>query len=700
MALTVAAPARAPAPPASADTPAHAPCPRCQTACAAGARFCAQCGQALPRRAPDTRAPLAAPPPGAAWGAIKPATILFADIADSTQRVAQLSPEQAMQQLQPAIARMVRLVEQHGGTVLRTLGDGVMALFGVPRALEQHAEQACLAALRMQQAFGPLAARAPGEQSGPRLALRIGLHTGKVASDPTEAGDRRGGGAHGVAIHLASRVAAQAEPGQVLLTAETRRLLRPGLLAARPAGTWHLKGIVPPVPLFRLLLDARTPRLPTPADTFVGRARELAELTQALAHAHAGQGQILTVSGEPGMGKTRLCTEFARQCQAQGLRLLWVQTHPLSHTQPQRPARELLRALCLGPGMAPETAPATGLDPPTAAQLRQQVRAALAGAGRTDPVDAAWLLALLGLRAQDDDGDDGGDAAPPPVATGTRLPDTVAALLRAAGDVPTLIVVEDLHWLDAASWPVLSAVAHALPGTRTLLLAAHRLGFTPPWGTLAHARTLTLGALPAPALQALVAERLAGLADPTGPAGDSAAPEWVQRVAERSQGNPFFAEELARHLCHLRVSGTDTARWQGELPDGIDALISARIDALPPEAQRVLRTAAVIGKQVDVAVLARVLRLPPGALAAGLRSLRAAGLLTRQHPVAGYPPGLVFAHPLVQEAAYAGQLSATRQRLHACVAHVMAQRPPASAVDHAALLAHHRRQAQPTEAER
>ncbi|QTD45174.1 adenylate/guanylate cyclase domain-containing protein [Ottowia testudinis] len=637
-------------------------CTQCGAACRNTDRFCAVCGQTLA----ESPAP---------WGEVKPATILFADIVDSTRQIAELSPEQAMRQLQPVVERMVAVVEAHGGTVLRTLGDGIMALFGVPRALEQHAEQACLAAVRMQRVAGP-----QNENGTPRLALRIGIHTGKVASDPTEAGDRRGGGAHGVAIHLASRVAAQAEPGQVLLTDDTRHLLRPGLLAARPVGAWHLKGILHAVALYALRLDvthASATQAARASGRFLGRVDELAQLNHALGRTRAGQGQVVCISGDPGLGKTRLCAEFAQRCEAAGMPVVRVQAHPLSHALPLRPARELLGALCLN--CPPELAPP---------EARRRIGAALANAGLPSPVDAFLLQELMGVT--DDDAPAPAGLPPSRDARQVRLLSLVAELVRADAARVRLLVVDDLHWLDAASGPILSTVAEAISTTRTLLLVNQR-GSAPPWPRLPHAAMLALGALAPEALRGIVADRLSAPAETGAPApalaGDDRA-SWVERVTERSQGNPFFAEELARHL---RRSGADPARWAGELPDSIDGLIAARVDALPAADKRVLQTCAVMGKQVDAAVLARVLRPAPGTLAAALRRLCAAELLARV-PGAG---GLHFAHPLIQEAAYGAQLRTHKQAVHARVAEVMEQRyaqgPRAGEL--AALMSHHREQA-------
>ena len=606
-----------------------------------------------------------------------------------------------MLRLQPAIALMVAVVEQHGGTVLRTLGDGVMALFGVPKALEQHAERACLAAVRMQQAVRELEQDAVESNraalSGVSVAsaaravrLRIGLHTGKVASDPTEAGDRRGGGAHGLAIHLASRVAALAEPGQVLLTEDTRRLLQQPGLATRLLGQRQLKGIVDPVTLHVLRLEvARSvPGFDSPAreGRFVGRDGELAQLTHALGRTRAGQGQVVCVSGEAGAGKSRLCAEFAHVCQGLGARVLWVRAHPLSPAMPLRPARELLIAwLQITADMAPP-------------DVRRHVHAALLKAGWPKAEDAAALFELLGV-AQNDTGDAAGQPrSADRLGSQSRLLAIVADLIRAESSEARLLVVEDLHWLDAGSWPVLTTVAQALASTRTLLLANLRRHFALPWPRLPHVTTLTLGSLDDAAVRTIVTEQFGApmrewrtpdsswLDSPEG-MGD-----WVERVVQRSHGNPFFARELARHMrrTHARPSAV-----AADLPDSIDALIGARIDALPNSQRQVLQTCAVLGKDVHMAILARVLRLPPGRLAAALRNLCTAELLVRTGRGDTAEAKLSFAHPLIQEVAYGAVLRSHRQATHARVADVMERRHAHDprAGEFAALMAYHREHA-------
>src|SRR3569832_1680930 len=197
-------------------------CAKCGHDVSLSARVCGNCGSGLSAGGAHT---VSEGPPK--WGELKQATVLFADVVGSTALVAHMDPEQAMAQLRPAVLRMRHSVERFGGTVLRTLGDGVMAMFGVPRALEGHALLACQAALHMQAAF---------TQSGDGLKIRVGLHSGQVASDPEDAEDGRGGGAHGLTIHLASRVIALAQPGGVCLTNACKSEAGPGCLTGARGG--------------------------------------------------------------------------------------------------------------------------------------------------------------------------------------------------------------------------------------------------------------------------------------------------------------------------------------------------------------------------------------------------------------------------------------------------------------------------------
>lgn len=626
-------------------------CPACAAPCDTAARFCSACGQRL-QQPPETEAPQT-------WGQIKPATILFADIAGSTEHIAALDPEQAMQQLQPAIERMVATIEAHGGSVLRTLGDGVMALFGVPLAQEHHAQQACHAALALQTLSS-------ATQAGSDVMLRVGLHSGKVASDPTEAGDRRGGGAHGVSIHLASRVCAQAQPGQVLLTAATLEALQQAF-AVESLGHWHLKGIVDPIELFSLLADAPVAEKPASlvaaSTPFVGRAAELRRLMQLLERAQRGQGSVLTVTGEAGAGKSRLCAEFAAHCATQGVAVHAVRGYAYGQVAPMEPMVELVRSGLLGVG--PEM---------SVGSARQRIESALARVHHLEPSDADLLASVLGI------GSAVNDAGTPPRAQPGRFRALVSALVRDAAAPCRVLIVEDLHWLDASSRALLNVIASGIDQSATLLICNSRTSPPSEWAALTHASHLTLGGLHPDHVRQLLGvwrasslERLAGLSA-----------DALDGLVLRSHGNPLFAEELARHV--VQGGGVDT------LPDSIEAMVGARLDALEDELKTVLTVAAVMGQRIDKAVLARVLGQAPGQLEHKVQTLCDRSVLART----GGGHQLAFRHPLLQEVAYGSQLRARRREIHARVASALEAASPETSprpAEHAWLLAHHHEQA-------
>jgi class 3 adenylate cyclase len=237
--------ATATAPPGDAHPHPHAAKCACGFHSPAVARFCGGCGLRL--KAFPCSAAVRAP----AAGDLREATVLFADIVDSTEQIAQLDPEQAMHRLQPAVTLMCEAVERFGGTVMRTLGDGLVALFGAPTELEGHARLACGSALQMQAELA---------QAEWGLCIRVGLHSGLVACDPHAADGRKGGLAHGLTVHLASRVQGIASPGSVAMTHDCHSLVR-GLVDVEPMGSRELKGVPGAVEIFRLagLREACTP---------------------------------------------------------------------------------------------------------------------------------------------------------------------------------------------------------------------------------------------------------------------------------------------------------------------------------------------------------------------------------------------------------------------------------------------------------
>jgi class 3 adenylate cyclase len=334
-------------------------CPTCGARTEPEERFCGECGKPLAEEAntvppPDARAytpthldDKTLTTRSALEGERKQITVLFADVKESTALIANRDPEDAQQLLDPIIERMTEAVHHYDGTISRVMGDGIMALFGAPRAQEDHAIRACYAALRMQESIGRYAEETRGSR-GEETQIRIGLHSGEVVVRAMGNDLFMDYTAVGGTTHLAARMEQLAVPGTIRLTAETFRLAE-GYIAARGLGPMTVKGFSQPVEVYEAIgLGSARTRLQATATTrdlarFVGRGVELAELEQALEQASEGRGQIVAVVGEAGVGKSRLLYEFTHSMPPRGWLLLESSAVPYGKATSYLPIIDLLK---------------------------------------------------------------------------------------------------------------------------------------------------------------------------------------------------------------------------------------------------------------------------------------------------------------------------------------------------------------------
>jgi class 3 adenylate cyclase/tetratricopeptide (TPR) repeat protein len=602
------------------------------------ARFCGSCGSSLESRPPRSRTgrgPV---------GERKQATVLFADIVSSTELVVGLDPEQAMERLGPAVSIMCEAVERCEGTVVRTLGDGIMALFGAPLAQEGHALLACEAALSMQDAFPP-------DEGG--LRLRVGLHSGEVVSEVAAGELSTERGAHGSTIHLASRLQQIAEPGGICITEDCYRLVR-SYCDVRPLGRHALKGFPEPLEIYSLLglkpAVASQHFLGTNLTSFRGRDPEIAILQRALQSTENDDTRVIGVSGAPGTGKSRLCFEFAQWCRSRLIPVFEARALLYGHATPFQPVLEFLRLFFR----------IAQTDDSTVA--RDRIRERLSTIGPTFAADFPLVCEFLGVPYQ--------ESAPvllPPKARHERLLDIIRHMVRESGTTTSVIIVEDLHWLDEASADFVGTLVDAVASTRTMLVLTFRPSYVASWMNCSYYHQILLADLTPTQTIALVSELI----------GDRSELHDVRRrVAERSGGNPFFAEELVRSLAENGSIFGDPGDYalgfiaaEGMLPTTVQAVIGARIDRLGEADKAILQIAAVIGEEFPWEMLEELAPAPAREIEAILEALCGAELLQRQ----AAPDGrwYAFRHPLIQEVAYAAQLRARRSALHASVADAM-----------------------------
>ncbi len=615
-------------------------CRTCGTEPREGARFCDGCG--APVTAHDTRAEY------------KQVTVLFADVVHSMTIAAAVGAEPLREIMTDLVDRASAVVQRYGGTVDKFTGDGIMAIFGAPTALEDHALRACLAALGIQDEVKQLAAEVERRDSVD-LRLRIGLNSGQVIAGEIGSG-ARGYTAIGEQVGLAQRMESVAPPGGVMLSESTARLVEGAAVLGEPEMV-HIKGAEDAVPARRLLGVASQPggigRFET---TLVGRQWEMSMVTGVLDRLVGGHGCVVCVAGQAGIGKSRLVHETAAIARRRGVEVFSTCCESHAGDISFHVVAQLLRAI-------------VGISDLDGEAARARVRGQFPDG--VDPQDLVLLDDLLGIR------DPGADLPPiDPAARRRRLTALINAVSLARTE-PRLYILEDAHWIDAVSESMLAEFLKVIPKTPSMALITYRPHYHGALAQVPGAQTVALDPLGDADISALVGELLG--ADPS--VGAVAA-----LITERTAGNPFFAEEMVRELAEQGVLEGERARYrcrtdvaEVSVPATVQAVIAARIDRLDPSAKQTLSAAAVIGARFGPDLLAS-LGIEPA-----LEALVDAELIdqVRFTPRAEY----AFRHPLIRAVAYESQLKADRAKLHRSLAAAIEAGDPGSVEQNASVIA-------------
>jgi class 3 adenylate cyclase len=616
-----------------------AACRTCGTEPLEDARFCHGCGS--PVSDGDTRAEY------------KQVTVLFADVVHSMEIAAAVGAERLREIMAELVNRATAVVQRYGGTVDKFTGDGIMAVFGAPVALEDHALRACLAALGIQEETARLAAGVEG-RDGIDLQLRVGLNSGQVIAG--EIGSAAFGyTAIGEQVGMAQRMESIAPPGGVMVSESTARLVEGAAVLDEPELV-HIKGTQDAVPA-RRLLSVAAQRTGVSHSTLVGREWELATLAAMLERSMAGRGSVVGVVGPPGIGKTRLTAEAVRLAKSLGVEVFSTFCESHATDIPFHVVARLLRA----------TGQISGLDDQTA---RAQVRAQVPDA---DPEDLLLLDDLVGIADP--------DVALPKIDPDARRRRLTALLNTAqlARTEPAVFVVEDAHWIDDVSESMIADFLAVIPQTPSLVVITYRPEYHGTLQNVAGAQMIALAPLSDSETSTLVAELL-------GP--DPSVGQVGAMIAGRAAGNPFFAEEITRDLAERCVLVGDSGGYKCDVdvaevsvPATLQATIAARIDRLGPAAKHTLAAAAVVGSRFSRDLLAS-LEVDPV-----IDELIAAELVDQMRftPRAEY----AFRHPLIRTVAYESQLKADRARLHRRLAAMIEANEPESSDQNAALIAEH-----------
>ena len=576
-------------------------------------------------------------------------TVMFCDLVGSTELSTRLDPEDLREVIGAYHGAVGEIVSWFGGFVSRYMGDGVLIYFGYPQAHEDDAERSVRAGLSALDAVGRL------DIKFVKLQTRVGIATGLVVvGDLIGAGSAQEQSVVGETPNLAARLQTLAEPDTVVIAAGTRRLVG-DLFEYRDLGAVQIKGITAPVPAWQVLrpslVASRFEALRGSAMTrLVGRDEEIDLLLRRWAHAKAGHGQIVLISGEPGLGKSRLTTALEERLQAEPHLRLRYFCSPYHQDSALFPfVDQLSRAA----GFARDDSPATKIE---------KLEALLALAAPPDE-DVAFVADLLSLPAS--------ERHPLPNLSPQRKKErTLEALIRQlegrALQHPVVMVFEDAHWIDPTSRELLDLIVERARSLPVLVLVTFRPEFQPPWTGQPQLIVVALNRLDRRNGTALVGQVAGGKMLPD---------EVVAQIVDRTDGVPLFVEELTKSVLESGLLREEADRYVLDralppfaIPPSLHDSLMARLDRLA-SVRLVAQIGAAIGREFPYALLRAVSRLPEDELQASLARLVASELVSGR----GTPPEAVYAfkHALVQDAAHASLLRSSRQQLHAQIAEAL-----------------------------
>jgi TOMM system kinase/cyclase fusion protein len=601
-------------------------------------------------------------------------TVLFCDLVDSTVLASQLDPEEWREVVRAYQDTCAKVIARYDGHIAQYLGDGLLVYFGYPLAHEDDAPRAVRAGLGMIEGLGPLNTRL-AQEHGVQLAVRLGIHTGQVVVGEVGGGTRQEQLALGETPNLTARLQGLAAPNTLVVSAATMQLLG-GFFTYQSLGTSVVKGLAQPVEIYQVLHESMAhSRLEAAGSTgltpLVGREQEVALLRERWTHVKDGMGQVVLLSGEAGIGKSRLVQVLKEQVAAEPQAWLTpCQCSPFRQNTALYPLIDLLERVVLR--LDREESPQQKLS-------KLEGHLVQYGLPLAEAVPLYASLLSIPLTA---------DYAPLHMSPEQQKQKTLQALLttllRIAARQPVFFVMEDLHWVDPSTLEFLSLLVDQGPTARILALFTFRPDFSPPWTGRSHLTPVTLLRLP----RRQAAEMAGRVAH-----GKMLPAEVIEQVVDRTDGVPLFVEELTKMVLEsgLLQEQEDGYALTGPLPplaipSTLHDSLMARLDRLAT-VKSLAQLGATLGREFSYALLHAVSPWDEETLRRGLQQLVQAEFVYQQ----GLPPQAtyLFKHALIQEAAYQSLLKSTRQQYHQRVAQVLEARFPDTAETQPELLAHH-----------
>jgi class 3 adenylate cyclase/tetratricopeptide (TPR) repeat protein len=597
----------------------------------------------------------AASAPSQAGAERRQVTVLFCDMVGSTALSEAVDPEllgALIRRYQDAAAGAIG---RYGGFVAKFMGDGVLAYFGFPHAFEDAAERAVRAGIGILAEIGKIA-----RPDGTGLQARVGIATGLVVvGEIIGAGSAQERTIVGETPNLAARLQAMAEPDTILISETTQNLLG-GLFELESAGAHELKGFARPMPVWRVVkegtIESRFAAIRAGAATpLIGRAHEMGLLLDRWRLARQGEGQVVTLIGEAGIGKSRLIEALQEAVAAEPHGLIYLQCSPYHNDNALYP---VIQHMSRNAGFVSGDSPATRIE---------KLGALFSRRAAVDSAAVPLLAELLSV-----------PEAPPVPGSPTPAQRKMATIALLADEIvrrgeakPMLLIVEDAHWSDATTLELLTRIADGITRARLLIVVTARPDFAPPWLARTQSTLLTLGRLG----RTDCADLIAGIAASHGLSGDT-----VAAIVEKTDGVPLFVEELTKSVVESAGEGG------GAVPASLKDSLAARLDRLG-EAREIAQVAAVIGRQFSLPLLEAVAPKRGPELERALAKLVTAGIVFPEG--GGAEQRFNFKHALLRDAAYESLLLARRREWHERTAHALEEYFPEAAANEPELLAHH-----------
>jgi len=662
-------------------------CPACGAENAPQATFCGQCGTALRSasvpgslQSQKTSAGIALPGNAVAVESAPPSaerrqlTVMFCDLVESTALSGRLDPEELRRVLRDYHSMCSTMIRRYDGTIAQYLGDGLLVYFGYPRAHEDDAQRAVRAGLGIIEAIDALNTKIQ-EDLDVRVAVRVGVHTGIVVVGELGDDSKREHLALGETPNIAARVQSAAEPGSVMITAATFRLIE-GFFDCRELGLRPFKGVSQPVALFEVLHESTArSRLEASSRTgltpLVGRDHEKALLLARWEEATEGVGQVVLLSAEAGVGKSRLLEALKENVSLNPQAWLTsFQCSPYHQDSAFYPIIDMLERVVLQFSKSD-----------TVQDRQAKLEGFLVQYGFSLPETLPLFAALLSIALPE-------HYAPLKISLEKQKQQVLAAFLtitmRRAAKQPLLFVVEDLHWIDPSTLELLNLIVDQGPTIGVLAVFTYRPDFVAPWTGRSHVTQITLNRLTPRQVAAMVGGLTRGKALPA---------ELIQQIAAKTDGVPLFVEELTKMVLESGLLKEHDGSY--DLSEPLTALaipttlhdsLMARLDRLAT-VKEVAQLAAVLGREFTFELIKAVSPLEEHVLERELSQLVQAGLLYQRGVL--QQATFVFKHVLIQEAAYHSLLKAKREQYHRHIAEVLERQLAGGAAIEPELLAHH-----------